>query len=185
MPESTSKHLYLIALVPDQGLREDIKTLKEEMKSRFNAAHALKSPAHLTLQMPFHRSEKQEPQLLQCLDGLGLKQQAFEIQLSGFDCFPPNVLFVRVLNHHPIIELHDKLKKALTESLGFEAKKLTQKVHPHMTIATRDLTEASFNEAWSEFKSRTFEASFPAKSIFLLRHNGKTWDLIREFPFGA
>jgi hypothetical protein len=31
---------------------------------------------------------------------------------------------------------------------------------------------------------RNSEGSFEARSLFLLRHNDKSWDILREFPFG-
>lgn len=56
--------LYFIALVPPLELRARIEALKEEMHRRFGARHALKAPAHLTLQMPFRHSPEQEQELL-------------------------------------------------------------------------------------------------------------------------
>jgi hypothetical protein len=40
-----------------------------------------------------------------------------------------------------------------------------------------------FKKACDEFKNFSFEAKFKAKSIFLLKHNGKTWDICHEFEF--
>lgn len=180
---AAQKSLYLIALVPDADLRARIRVLKEEMKHRFGASHALKSPAHITLQMPFRRPESFEPELNQALESLALKQTGFELSLTGFDCFPPRVLFVKVQNQEPVIKLHSHLQNALQEELGFSNQERGFRFHPHMTIATRDLTEEAFLEAWPEFSRRSFEATFTVKSLFLLKHNGKTWDLYREFAF--
>jgi hypothetical protein len=52
-----------------------------------------------------------------------------------------------------------------------------------MTIATRDLKEPAFEKAWPEFSKRSFENSFTAKSLYLLKHNGKFWEWFREYPF--
>ena len=64
---SGQKNLYFIAIVPNLSVRGLIKALKEEMKERFNAKHALKSPAHITLQMPFKRSQDFEVTLVNTL----------------------------------------------------------------------------------------------------------------------
>lgn len=183
MVSRSPSSLYLIALVPDPELRDGIRLLKEEMKQRFGASHALKSPAHITLQMPFRRSESFEPLLVQSLESLASQQQAFEVPLNGFDCFPPRVLFVRVGNQEGVIKLHSRLQKVLKEDLGFSEQERGFRFHPHMTIATRDLTEESFLRAWPEFAKRSFHDVFAVKSLFLLKHNGRTWDLFREFPF--
>jgi hypothetical protein len=52
-----------------------------------------------------------------------------------------------------------------------------------MTIATRDLTEKAFEKAWPEYRPRIFQAGFIVKSLFLLKHNGKFWEINREFLF--
>ena len=175
--------LYLIALVPDAALRARIKSLKEEVKRRFGASHALKSPAHITLQMPFRRPETFEAEMFQSLESLASRQGVLELPLKGFGCFPPRVLFVKVENHEAVRKLHRQLQKVLHEDLGFGEQEPGFRFHPHMTIATRDLTGEAFRQAWPEFADRGFEAIFQVKSLFLLRHNGKTWDCHREFPF--
>lgn len=176
-------NLYFIALIPHIELRERIKALKAEMKERFNAAHALRSPAHITLQMPFKSSGKDEPYLINALQEFAAYQKRFMVRLSGFDCFSPKVIFVKAIDHEPIIAVHTQLKKVLTDKMEFKENEITQNSYPHMTIASRDLSVEAFNEAWVEFEKREFEASFLTKSLFLLKHNGKFWEIYREFLF--
>ena len=177
------KPLYLIALVPEPGLREQVSALKQEMKSRFRASHALKSPPHITLQMPFRRAETEESLLIEALGGFSAKEAPFRVRLSGFDCFAPRVLFVRVADHAPIIGLQARLKEELALLPGFPNTPAYMPFHPHMTIATRDLALPAFEKAWDEFRTREFEGSFMADQLCLLRHNGKRWDIHRAFPF--
>ena len=176
------KH-YFIALVPESPLRDTVDNFKREIRDRFGAAHALKSPAHITLQMPFHWLESEEYLLEKCLRQFASSQIGLLVNLEGFDCFARRVLFVKVRDHLPLQQLQSNLKKELISQLGFPAPKQTAKFHPHMTIATRDLDESDFKEAWEAFHSRNFCASFKADSLFLLKHNGKCWDLFKEFPF--
>ena len=176
-------NLYLIALIPYHQLREQIRYLKEEMKEHFNAKHALKSPAHITLQMPFKRSKEDEHHLISILQEFASGQYSFKVELSDFSCFTPHVIFVKVKNHEPIIELHSNMKKVLLDGLSFKEYEVSKNIHPHMTIATRDLTEKAFLKAWSAFEKREFKASITAKSIYLLKHNGKSWDIYKEFLF--
>ena len=178
-----SKQLYLIALVPHVKLRDDVRELKLEMKERFNASHALKAPAHITLQMPFRRDEEFEEILTAGLDSFAADQQPFEIEINGFDAFPPRVLYLKIGNHSPVVDLHSDLQPVLRENLGLSDKEIMDRFHPHLTIATRDLSKKMFNKAWPEFKERKFRASFTADRLHLLKHNGKNWDLYREFLF--
>ncbi len=175
--------LYFIALLPPPDLRETVRRLKEEMRDRFGAGHALKSPAHITLQMPFKRSSGSERRLAEGLAEFAGRQSPFTIRLSGFDCFAPRVLFVRVDNHRPVQKLHERLKRVLIRPIGLKPDELNERVHPHLTIATRDLRKAAFREAWAEFKERPFVAAFEVQSLFLLKHNGRRWEVFREFPF--
>jgi len=178
-----TKSLYFIALVPGENLRARVKMLKEEIRDRFGAVHALKSPAHITLQMPFRRKAVDEPDIIRTIQGVVENHSPFEVELQGFDCFPPRVIFLKVTDHQPILKLHEKLSFHLKTKLDFTTKELTTKVHPHMTIATRDLTEELFEKAWPEYRNRTFLAGFTAKQLFLLKHNGKFWEIQREFLF--
>lgn len=180
-----AESLYFIALVAPVDLRERVKVLKEEMRNRFRAGHALKSPAHITLQMPFRKKEEEVSSMIQNLKEFATAQNGFEILLHGFDSFPTRVLFIRILDHEPVCRLYSRLQNFLQNKLGFNHKEPTHQFHPHMTIATRDLTDAAFHEAWPEFQQRKFRASFKANGLFLLQHNGKCWDVYKEFPFGG
>ena len=184
MTNQQINQLYFLALVPDEKLRAEVKSLKEEMRDKFNASHALKSPAHITLQMPFRRNEDDEDFIIQTLETFSREKLSFDILLDGFDCFAPRVIFIKIKNPSPIISLHRKLNKILRDPLEFSSKVLTHRLHPHMTIATRDLSEEAFTQAWPQYESKEFSATFKAKSLFLLKHNGQNWNIFKEFCFG-
>lgn len=170
-------------MIPDPKLRARVKSLKEELKTNFGAAHALKSPAHITLQMPFRREINAEAEIFASLKKTGLDQTPFTVHLSGFDSFPPRVIFIRIREHECILQLHSALKISLKNDMKFSERELTHSIHPHMTIATRDLSEKGFEMAWPLYKERPFEDSFRVNSLYLLKHNGKNWDIFHEFPF--
>jgi len=178
-----SSNLYFIALIPDEKLREEVRCLKEEFKERYEAKHALKSPAHITLQRPFRRAEAGEEKIVKILKEFSKIQERFEVRLSGFGCFKPRVIFIKVLDHKKIQKLHLRLNRVLLDDLDFTEKEINTKIHPHITLATRDLDNTIFYRAWDDFKDKVFEADFIFKSLFLLKHNGKYWDIYREFPF--
>ena len=177
------KKLFFIALIPHLSLREEIRLLKEEMKLNFNAQHALKSPAHVTLQMPFRKIEENESQMIIQLKNFAAKQNKFNIDLLDFGCFSPRVIFINIVDHKPIINLHKKFNNLLINQLEFNKKEINQIIYPHLTIATRDLSKEMFHKAWLNYKEKKFENSFKVNSIFLLKHNDKYWDIHKEFPF--
>ena len=175
--------LYFIALVPPLALRKEIKVLKEEIFTKTGAKKALNSPAHITIQRPFRREAAFEEKLNSYLNLFAKKQNSFEVFLSGFGCFTPRTIFVEVLALQELINLHQKLNTILLDQLQFKEKELSKNITPHVTIANRDLLDKEFYSVWPDYQNRKFDAKFTVKSIFLLKHNGKCWDIIQEFLF--
>jgi 2'-5' RNA ligase len=177
--------LYFIALVPYRELREEMRKIKERMKSEYGAGHALKSPAHITLQMPFKRSSEDETLISETLRRFVTGEKSFTVDLDGFGAFAPRVIFIKISEPEPVRALHSRLREVLMTELQFSPAEIMKDVQPHITVATRDLTKEAFSEAWPELQKEVFKASFDVRSICLLKHNGRNWDILEEFPFGT
>lgn len=175
--------LYFIAILPPRELRQRVFDIKEDMRERFGARHALKSPAHITLQKPFMRFPEEEAGIADVLKIFAGSEHPFSIALDGFGCFAPRVIFIKVTDTEPVASLHARLREILLVQLHFSPGEIMKDVQPHITIATRDLTPEAFRDAWSEKKEEHFSGSFAVRSICLLKHNGKNWDIFEEFPF--
>ena len=175
--------LYFIALIPGNELRDRVLAVKERMKALYNASHALKSPAHITLQMPFRRNSGDEPRMTETLRRFAAAEKPFELRLDGFGAFAPRVIYINITEPGPVRELHSRLKAVLSSELGLSPSELMNDVQPHITVATRDLTKTAFSQVWPEIRNEEFKATFTAGSIFLLKHNGKYWDIFKEFNF--
>ncbi|WP_424493497.1 RNA 2',3'-cyclic phosphodiesterase [Salinimicrobium sp. GXAS 041] len=174
--------LYFIAILPDPGLRQRIKKIKEEVKELYNVKKAMKLPAHITLQIPFKFPEEEEERLISSLASFAEDQKAFSVNLTGFGSFPPRVIFLKVENEKPLQLLQERLQDVMKDFLlKDEDNKKKKAFHPHITVATRDLDKETFKKAWNEFKKRDFEATFCAKIMVLFRHDGKNWNLHKEF----
>ena len=166
-------------------LRDEISVMKEELKRDFNSSHALKSPAHITLQMPFKANSREELQLVKTLSLFAAGEKPFRVDLNGFGAFAPRVIFIRVSDHRHIEDLHLRLMQMLIGLQCFPQDEIKSDVHPHITIATRDLSKEMFRQAWPQYETREFTGAFEAGSIFLLKHNGRNWDIFMEFTFGG
>ena len=182
-PSKERQNLYFIALVPHQELIDEIREIKEEVKILSEAKSILKSPAHITLQKPFKRPDRLEPQIIKSLRNFSSGQKPFEVGLEGFDAFAPRVIFIRVKDHNHIADLHAGLKKILATELTFTDAELMDDIHPHVTLTTRYLTGQGFNNTWPLFKEREFSASFRAKELCLLKHDGQKWNIFYRFRF--
>ncbi|MDZ7633347.1 MAG: 2'-5' RNA ligase family protein [Bacteroidales bacterium] len=135
------------------------------------------------MQIPVKRNSTDKARLAEALRGFAATEHPVTVDLNGYGAFPPRVIFIKIIQPGPVMELHSRLKKVLLEELHFDQDEVMKTVQPHMTVATRDLTKASFSEAWAEFEEKEFSASFDVGSIFLLKHNGRSWDIFEEFPF--
>lgn len=175
--------LYFIALIPNHTLRKEIYALKEDLFTNTGAKKAMNSPAHITIQRPFRRDDSFENKLVSSLKQFAEKQNSFKISLSGFGCFEPKTIFIDVLESQELMKLHQELNSFLSDLLKYESKELNTNIKPHITIANRDLDKKEFYRVWLEYKTRIFNAEFSVKSIFLLKHNSKNWDIIQEFLF--
>ena len=178
------KELYFIALIPHNELRDSIREIKERIRLTYGAGHALKSPAHITLQMPFKRSPDDELKMIAVLKQFAVEEICFSVELDGYGAFAPRVIYIRITDPEPVRSLHQRLKEVLLKEMGFNMEEIMNVVHPHITVATRDLTRMAFNEAWPDFRDEGFTGHFDVQSIVLLKHNGRNWDILEEFPLG-
>jgi 2'-5' RNA ligase len=175
--------LYFIALVPGQELLDRIREIKEEIAGRFLSKAVLRSPAHITLHMPFQWREDREDRLREVMQEIAGQTPHFSLQLHGFAAFKPRVIYVDVNASESLVDLHKKTERQLRRKLHiFGASWKDRAFHPHMTVAFRDLRPANFDEAWKEFKDRSFEAAFPVSDICLLKHHEKRWEVHERFP---
>lgn len=173
--------MYFLALLPPPGIQRDIRSFKLEMKDRFHTKNALRLPAHITLQIPFRIPMEEEGLLQRRLAGVARGTIPFEVRLFGFGCFKPGVIFVNISNPEPIVELHRRISFGIKGIEGLITKENELRIHPHINIASRDLTKKNFDTAWKEFREREFFADFLADHFCLFRHNGKTWHLAGQY----
>jgi 2'-5' RNA ligase len=172
--------LYFLAFIPPEIIQQEVKILKEEIRLKYAAKHAIKLPAHITLLPPFKLSEENKVPFLKVLSNFSETEQPLEINLNGFGSFLPRVVFIDVLNKEPLRAFHHRLQDALSKVPNFPHID-KRALHPHITLATRDLNKDHFRMAWKDFQGRKYTAGFTACSLTLLRHNGKIWEIYSEF----
>ncbi|MEN8248717.1 MAG: RNA 2',3'-cyclic phosphodiesterase [Bacteroidota bacterium] len=172
--------LYFIAIVPNEPHFSELKAFKTEFKDRFNSKAALRSPPHITLHMPFKWNEEKEDRLIKTLNMLAEEHSPFDLILNDFGAFPPRVIFVKVGENDQLHKLQKAVQKVAKTSWHIYPKEPQRPFRPHMTVAFRDLKKPAFHEAWSQFKDRKYSAQFEVFDICLLKHNGKSWDVLER-----
>ncbi len=177
--------MYFVALVPPEPLRDQLTDLKSYFKEKYDSSKALNSPPHITLHMPFKWKEEKENRLAEVLGSFCQTAGSFNLLLNGFGAFAPRVIFIEPAENQALREMQKNLTKAMRLGLNiYNAEYKNRGFHPHLTLAFRDLKKQQFVEAWEEFQGRSFEADFTVSNISLLKHNGKLWEIFRDFPFG-
>jgi 2'-5' RNA ligase len=175
--------MYFIAHVLPEEINEDVLAFKQKMFDRFGCTTALKSPAHITLVPPFWMDNILEDELKSGLDGLAVSIESFFIRAENFSAFKPKTIFIEPILSKQLSALKLAADTFITGHAEFGAKTDERRFHPHITIATRDLHKKNFAEAWEMFQNKTFAAEWEAKSLSLLRHNKKNWDVIHTSQF--
>lgn len=154
------------------------------MSDRYGTTHALKSPPHITLQMPFRHPENKEDHLIKKLAFFAGQRTHLEIQLSGFGSFPPRVIFIDVIKTQTLDQRFFELRNFLHQEIGLTSPQQEKdRFSPHVTLATRDLKKEIFPEVWEAFRNQEFQAAFISRDLSLLKHTGKTWNVYKRFPW--
>lgn len=168
--------LYFVALLPDAGIQAEVTAFKEAARDRFGSGHALKSPPHITLVPPFRVA--QTPLFL---SEIASRLEPFPVQLRHFDRFGKRVIFVGVENSEALQQCQRETSRAFEAALNLRPD--NRPFHPHMTVAFRDLPVQRFPAAWAYFAGISYERTFTASGLTLLRHTGAGWVIAETCSF--
>lgn len=172
---------YFIAIIPPSSVFEQIEEIKKELFKDYKLKGALRSPSHITLHRPFEWRIDREEILINTLKEFAYTK-SFPIELKGFNCFQPRVIFVDVLKNEEMNNLYYQLTGFARRQLGlFNESEDLRGFHPHITIAFRDLKKQLFYKLWEQYQHKEFAGSFNYVGFSLLRLEEK-WESIQDFP---
>ncbi|PSL33211.1 2'-5' RNA ligase family protein [Chitinophaga ginsengisoli] len=186
-PKEESK-IYFIALLPNAEIGKEIIRLKQEFAEKYDARRALRVLPHITMQVPFTASPSLEKTLCPGLTAFAAAMQPFEIKLSGFGGFSftkRKVLYINVEKNDGIVYLHQQMMEFLRKEFAFSPMLARYGFNPHISLAFRDLSDLEFELAMEEYRHRPFVASFQVRNLYLLRHNGTSWEVLHKCRLGG
>ncbi|SMC60371.1 2'-5' RNA ligase family protein [Pedobacter africanus] len=167
--------LYFVAILPPQEISAEIDEIRKQCSIDHKVYTALKPPVHITLAPPFKLNSQFEPKLFNSLE-LARNFPSFNQELKNFDGFPSHTVYINALKNPFISALFKTIKNAL-KPYSIDNK---GSITPHVTIAYRDLSDA-YPQIMEEYKRRKYKAEFTVNKFSLLKHDGKNWNLLREF----
>lgn len=173
---------YFVAIIPPMPVFDEVLAFKEYFREKYQSRAALNSPPHITLHMPFLWKEGKESMLEEKLKLFSSGWDPVKICLDNFSSFPQRVIFINVAQSDTLNELQKSLHRYFKRELDiFNANYKERAFHPHVTLAFRDLKKPQYQLAWEEFSGKEYKAEFVADRLALLKHNGKSWEVFKEF----
>jgi 2'-5' RNA ligase len=176
---------YFMALVPPAEILERVTAIKEELQQKFGIKYALKSPAHVTLKMPFSYNEAKEDFLASRLGEFVKERAGFSVEVNSVGTFGNRVIFLDIVKSLPLESLQSDLRGFCRKELNLVEELSDRNYHPHMTVAFKDLKPAQFREVLEVIKSRSFSAQFEVNQLSLLKRTEGRWKVHRPIEFGA
>lgn len=176
---------YFLAIMPPEPIQSEIQKFKIRVAENFQSKGALRSPAHVTLVMPFLYKEKNVPELITSLTTFAATRKSFSISLAGFGGFEPRVVFVNVLLSEELLDFKQSLARYVKQHHGIMHPDFQDKgFQPHITIGFRDLKKQQYKPALDSFQEITYLRNFSCSTLSLLRKENEMWMEYKSFQFG-
>ena len=179
-----SENLYYVAVGLPEPWQSEATAIKQSLAELFGCKAALRSPAHITLQMPFHKKIEKESEICDKLSEFCNQCSPFSLELNGYGNFDTRVIYIDVSENQALRNLQSGLSFHLQKGLHLnQSTYRNQGFHPHVTLAFRDLKKGHFKSVWEEVNKREFHAKMEISQISLLKHLGSHWEILKSFPF--
>jgi 2'-5' RNA ligase len=170
--------LYYIAAPCPEEIDTHIHLFKDYMQQKYGSRAAQKSPAHLTIVPPFKAEEDLQGQLIDFVTTYNMGLVPFELELKNFGHFSNRVIFVDVVPNPLLNTLEEEVNHQFKETFPGIIFRTQPEFNPHVTIATRDIPEDRFDEAWSYFEHQQFNMGFTCNALALYKLVNGKWNAI-------
>ncbi len=174
---------YFLAILPPEDFRKEVEGLKQEIKEKFGIKYALKSPAHITVKMPFSYNEAKEVKLFGQLEQFCSGQHPFDLFIRGKDSFGRRVVFLDVEKQERLELFQQQLKEYCKRDLKMVSELSDRNFHPHMTVAFKDMKPRYFEEVMKLVGEKKLSCRFEVSRLSLLKRVLGKWEIWKEFEF--
>ncbi len=173
IPEGFS--LFYMAAKCPEAIDEKIGSFKSYMNEKYGCRAAQKSPAHITVVPPFKAEDETLESLKAFVDEFNMTIIPISLELNGFGAFGERVIFVDITKNDDLHKLEQTCMAEFTEKFPGIIFGLKPDFNPHVTIATRDIPEGKFNEAFEYFTQQQYNDSFTCNALKLFKLENNVW----------
>jgi len=166
---------YFLAIIPSVHVQEHCLDLKNEIKEKYQVKYALKSPAHVTLKMPFSYNEAKEKDLISKLSIFLSTAQPFSVNVGGVGVFGRRVIYLKIQKTEPLVKLQQELKVFCRRELNLVEELSDRNFEPHMTVAYKDLKEQYIEPILELVKKGGLDEMCLVDRVHLLKRVEGTW----------
>ena len=174
---------YFLAILPPEPISEKAEAIKLGLKEKFGVKYSLKSPAHITLKMPFSYNEAKENLLVEKLKSFASGRNEFLLKIGTINTFGNRVVFLDVESNEHLIQLQTDLKHFCKRTLLLTDELSDRNFHPHMTLAFKDIKPSHFGEVLQFAKNHSFYSEFMVNDLVLLKRANGRWNVLQKISF--
>lgn len=176
----------MIAIVPDEPLKSLLERERQTFAQTYNVSMALRNPVHITIVPPFHAPEDVIGTLRAALGNMAAFHWQFSLELIGYNSFPKNRVFFIEGEHNSFLM---KLRSGIFDVFASYAPSVNLilmkgNYSPHVTLGYRDLERDLFEQVLSDYKGRTFSATWPVTNFQLWKRDNNEWIVVEQFELG-
>ncbi|HTE27913.1 2'-5' RNA ligase family protein [Flavitalea sp.] len=175
---------YFLILSLPHLLQKEVIEIREDYHKTFETHHKIKGRPSLALAL-FLQYETMEEKVVNMFQYVASFFAPLEIKLQNFGSFPTHSIYIAVDENSPINSLAKNIRsnaKGLLQ-VNKETKPMIM-LQPHIGIV-RKLRPDVFEKSWLKYKDATFNSSFIASEMILLRRltHYQKWQLVHRFSF--
>lgn len=174
---------YFLAVVPPEPFLRKVEQLKLELKDQFGIKYALKSPAHITVKMPFSYDEHREKLLIEQLSSVVHPVRPFDLSVSRPKHFGNRVIFLSVGESPDLRALQAELRSFCKKQLHLVEELSDRNYTPHMTVAFKDLKPGIFDSVYTFVRERPLGFTWEVAQLCLLKKIEGKWIPTHFLPF--
>lgn len=175
----TDLQKYFLAILPPQSFTEEVRRLKLELCDAFGVKQGLRSPAHITLKMPFSYNAHKEEKLIRLLQGFGRDCSPINLELGGVGQFRDKVVYLAVQSENGLYEMQERLMAFCRQVLHLPLERSDLLYHPHLTIAFRDVKKTQLEGLIDRVSEAALSCRFETGQFCLLKRIDGKWEAIR------